>query len=53
MKQNNSVLTVNDVLGTLKSKIDFENLRKRVKQIHERVGKSFKERKDRIKTLEK
>ncbi|MBI4919295.1 antitoxin VapB family protein [archaeon] len=45
---SNTHPTVSDICGVLKDKIDFEHLRKRTKEVHERMGKSMEERHARL-----
>jgi predicted CopG family antitoxin len=42
---------VEDICGVLKQKIDFVHLKQRVKEIHERTGKSLEERHARLRQL--
>ncbi len=50
-KHDMAIKTVSAICGALKNKIDFKYLRKKTKEIHERIDKSMNERRERLKKL--
>lgn len=50
-KLTNIELTINDIVGALKGKVDFEHLRKKTKEVRERISQSMEERHVRLRQL--
>lgn len=45
---SNKTSTVDDILGALHGKINFKNLRKKTKEVRERINNSMEERHERL-----